>query len=400
MHPAAWIFAASPLALLGYTYVGYPLLLRAVAARRPRAARAVPREPAEWPFVSITVPVYNEERQVRGLIESLLQLDYPADRRQILIVSDASSDATDQIVQEYAGRGVELLRVPQRGGKTAAENAALPLLRGSIIVNTDASIRFRPDSLKALISCFADPEVGVASGRDVSISQNEADANKGESGYVGYEMWVRRLETGIAGIVGASGCYYAIRAELHRTQLPAAAARDFAAPLIARDAGYRSVSVDDAVCYVPRTASLRREYRRKVRTMAGGMDTLLHFRHLLDPRRHGLFAWMLLSHKLCRWMVPAFAVPAVGGLGLLATTGVGSRLVMGGVVAGAGIAALGWAWPEERKMPRLVSLFTYAAAGNLAVLHAWVRVLGGNLPATWDPTPREVADAVPSVARE
>src|SRR5207249_1884865 len=129
-------------------------------------------------------------------------------------------------------RGVELLRLPERRGKTAAENAARAHLRGTIIVNTDASVRIALQALKPLVAAFADPTVGVASGRDVSVARVGAEANAGESTYVGYEMWVRDLETRVSGIVGASGCLYAIRAELHRQLVPEDLSRDFGAALL------------------------------------------------------------------------------------------------------------------------------------------------------------------------
>src|SRR5690606_34425847 len=161
--------------------------------------------PGEWPRVSITIPVYNEVAQIDELLESILRIDYPRDRLQILVVSDASDDGTDERVAAYAARGVALLRMPERCGKSAAENAARSHLRGDIIVNTDASIRIAPDALKPLITRFADPSVGLASGRDVSVTRVTDELNGGESAYVGYEMWVRSIETEVAGIVGASG---------------------------------------------------------------------------------------------------------------------------------------------------------------------------------------------------
>ena len=151
-----------------YTYFGYPALLPLMAVFRPEWAP--PDPPADWPRISITVPAFNEEQTIRGTIESLLALDYPADRRQILVVSDASTDRTDDIVREYSDQGVELFRVAERAGKTAAENAARGQLTGEIIVNTDASVRIHPDAIKALVSCFRDSNVGVASGRDVSTA--------------------------------------------------------------------------------------------------------------------------------------------------------------------------------------------------------------------------------------
>jgi glycosyltransferase involved in cell wall biosynthesis len=369
-----------------YTYVGYPLLLKLLGlVGRPRPLL---QPPAQWPMVTITIPVYNEEAVIRRKLEGVLASDYPPERRQILVVSDASTDRTDAIVQALAHRGVELIQLPQRRGKTAAENAAVPHSRGAIIVNSDGSVREAPGALKALIARFADPAVGVASGRDVSVTAVAEEANQGESGYVGYEMRVRGLETNVAGIVGASGCYYAIRAQLHLHPVPEGLSRDFAAPLTARQHGFRAVSVDEAVVYVPRIASLRREYRRKVRTMTRGMQTFFYKRALLNPLRYGLFAWQLFSHKLCRWLLPIFGVLGLGALVALARVAPWALWALAPAGLVAGLAVLGWVWPEGRRLPWIVSLPAYLVAGNVAVLHSWIDALRGARNAIWEPTRR------------
>jgi cellulose synthase/poly-beta-1,6-N-acetylglucosamine synthase-like glycosyltransferase len=385
------------LAVPAYAYLGYPAILKALTARRrrPVPTRSEPAE-WEWPTITITVPAFNEEAQIRGLIESLLALDYPADRRQILIVSDASTDRTDEIVREYADRGVELLSIPVRGGKGKAELAALPHLRGEITVNTDASIRIRPDALKPLIAAFRDPSVGLASGRDISVGAGDRGGTVAESGYVGYEMWIRRLETELDGIVGASGCFFAIRTDLHRTVLPVELSRDFAAALVTRERGLRSVSVDEAVCLVPRSTSLHREYRRKVRTIARGLQTLHFKRHMMDPGRHGTFAWMLVSHKLARWLVPWSALAAGGVVSAAVASGRATPLERGIFylgATGAGVSALGWWLAGRRQLPRAVSVPTFVAAANVATLHAWVVAASGDRNPVWEPTRRDVIDA-------
>lgn len=388
MTSLAYFLVAAPVVLFLYAYVGYPVLLRLVGSLRPHLQPVA--FPKEWPTISITVPAYNEEAQIRANLESLLQIDYPPEKRQILVVSDASTDRTDEIVAEYEDRGVELLRLPERTGKDGAEIAAFPYLRGDIIVNTDASIRIHPGSLKPLIACFSDPAVGLASGRDVSIGTAAEQANAGESGYVGYEMWVRRQETRVGGIVGASGCFYAIRRQLHATPLPTGLSRDFASAMLTREQGYRAVSVDEAICSVPRTSSLRREYRRKVRTMTRGMQALLYKRHLMNPFRYGVFAWMLFSHKLCRWLVPWAMLIAFLALGVLSATEVWARWLMAGVGLGLIAAALGWMWQDVQPPPRLLAIPAFGVASNLAVLHAWVRLMRGELNPMWEPTRREV----------
>ncbi|MEO7043541.1 MAG: glycosyltransferase, partial [Gemmatimonadaceae bacterium] len=185
-----------PLIIGIYAYAVYPVLLK-IGAAFVGASQSGTIEVA-WPMITITVPCYNEAHSIRATLDALLALDYPADRRQVLVISDASTDGTDDIVREFWDRGVELLRLESRRGKSAAENAAGPAARGEIIVNTDATIRILPDALKSLVRAFADPEVGVASGRDVSVA-SVTDAGSvatasGESGYVGYEMNIRALE--------------------------------------------------------------------------------------------------------------------------------------------------------------------------------------------------------------
>jgi cellulose synthase/poly-beta-1,6-N-acetylglucosamine synthase-like glycosyltransferase len=382
-----WILVGLAAFSVLYAYVLYPLLLAVIARVRP--ARVLPKADDEWPSISITIPVYNEARQIDDLMESVLRLDYPRDRLQILVISDASDDGTDERVQAYAHKGVELLRMPVRGGKTAAENAARSLLRGDIIVNTDASIRIDQAALKPMILRFRDPKIGLASGRDVSVSRVGSDLNVGESSYVGYEMWIRSLETNIHSIVGASGCFYAIRRELHQEVVPSALSRDFAAALVTRQHGYRAVTVNESVCYVPRVPSLKREYSRKVRTITRGMETLYFKRALLNPFRFGIFSWMLFSHKVCRWLAPWTAALGVLALYVLAPTSTLALIGAAGVSLIFALAIIGWRWPEGKSIPTFLSMPAFLMAGNIAVLQATLGAMRGELNAVWEPTRRE-----------
>jgi len=380
---------AIPVLCFGYGYLGYPAILWLLT--RGHASTddtAVAWEDTAWPMLSISLPVYNEEASIRETLNRLLDLDYPADRRQIVVVSDASEDATDEIVNSYSDRGIELVRLPVRAGKTAAEAAAIHHLRGDIVVNTDATIRIPPASVKPLVAAFRDPTVGVASGRDISVAQGEPSAITSESGYVGYEMWVRSLETRFGSIVGASGCFYAIRRDLHKLDFPAELSRDFASCIIARESGLRSVSVDDAICFVPRTNSLEREYQRKSRTMARGLSTLWFKRALLNPFRYGRFSWMLVSHKLSRWLVWLTWPGAVLGVTMLAWFYPIVRPVALAIMVGLGVGWLGWRWPGASAPPRFLAVPGYVLAGAVAGLVAWRRALVGQSGAIWEPTRR------------
>jgi cellulose synthase/poly-beta-1,6-N-acetylglucosamine synthase-like glycosyltransferase len=385
-------------AIVLYAYLLYPLLLFVlVSVRRRRPVRGI--APADWPRLSITLPAFNAQATLRPVLEALVRADYPRDRRQILVVSDGSTDGTDALVREYAERGVELLRLEGRHGKTEAENRALDALTGDIVVNTDASVTIRADALKRLVTALEDPGVGVASARDISVESVGSTGHGGEAAYVGYEMWVRELETATDGIVGSSGCLYAIRARLHRRTLPGHLSRDFSSALWARLNGVRAVSVRDAVCYVPRAVSARVEFRRKVRTMSRGIQTLFYHAELLDPRRHGVFAVLLWSHKLVRWLVP-WALLA-GTVALLAATLLApadwpaavlvTRLLAGATVGTLLLAAAGWWWPRAEP-PRLASIAAFLVSGTVAGLLAWKRALANQRAPMWDPTPRALAD--------
>ena len=388
MTQTAFAVVFLAVSLILYTYIGYPLLIGVLGSlrRRPQVAPL-----AEWPRISITVPAYNEEKEIGATITGLLDLDYPADRREIIVVSDASTDGTDEIVRSFADQGVRLIRMERRSGKTAAENMASVFLTGEIVVNTDASIRIARHSLKPLIATFADPTIGVASGRDISIARGTTNGNPGESRYVGYEMFVRDLETRAGGIIGASGCLYAIRAHLHRTPLAEGLSRDFASALIAREHGFRAVSVPQAICYVPRTHSLRREYNRKVRTMTRGMETLFAMRRVLNPVRYGRFAWMLFSHKICRWGVPWAALGSIVALGILAPEYAAARLLLGGAALAGMLAVAGFAIPTGRKVPALLATPAYLVSGNVAALQSTIKAAHGDRNAVWEPTRREPA---------
>lgn len=377
------------IALPVYTYLGYPGLLWIAGLTRDRSALSPGATPEEWPQVSVSLPAYNEESAIRETLESWLSVDYPSDKLQIVVISDASTDRTDEIVSGFAHRGVELLRLESRSGKTAAENAAVRHLRGDVVVNTDASVRVRQEALKQLVLSLQDPQVGVASGRDVSVGPHSPADNVGEAGYVGYEMWVRRLETLTGGIIGASGCLYAIRPELHQVPVPPGLSRDFASALIACEYGLRAVSVEGAICLVPRAQSLRAEYRRKVRTMARGLATLWFKRRLMNPFRYGGFAFKLISHKLCRWLTPVAVPLSITGIGLLALDSSLALALFLIALLGLATGVVGLLWPEDRPRPHAITVAGYALGANVAALVAWVRALrGGQTSGIWEPTRR------------
>ena len=377
--------AIAPLIVGVYAYLVYPAVLWFIAAVRPNGP--TPADVSVWPAVTVTVPVYNAATSIRVTLERLIAIDYPRDRVQLLVLSDASSDGTDDIVREFAAQGVELERAEERRGKTAAENAAVSLARGEIIVNVDATVLIPPASLKRLVGAFSDPTVGVASGRDLSVDAAGLASAGAEGGYTGYEMWVRDLETRAGSIVGASGCFFGVRRNVHTDPLSPELSWDFASALVARKLGYRSVSVPQAVCIVPRTPAIGTELRRKSRTMARGLSTLYHFRALMNPLRYGGFALMLISHKLLRWVPYLLTPPALLALSVLALSSRAAAIALAAVTLG--LAAGLWAiWYRGTITWKPLAMTGFAVAALNAGFLAWVDALLGRRLAIWNPTPR------------
>jgi cellulose synthase/poly-beta-1,6-N-acetylglucosamine synthase-like glycosyltransferase len=268
-------------------------------------------------------------------------------------------------------------------------------VRGEIVINSDASVRLHPQATRRLVRAMADPRVGVASTRDVSVTamQSQTSSLAAEAGYVGYEMWIRDLETRAAGIIGASGSGYAMRAELHKLPVREDLSRDFSSALTAQRHGLRAVSVTDALTYVPRTESVRREYRRKVRTISRGLKTTYANRDLLNPAKHGQFAFKLISHKLMRWFVPILGVPALVALVVLGFRYHAEAIAF---VAAAAIAACAYVAlrnDDRADAPALPRMVFGMLAANAAVVQAGWRFVWSAEDRIWEPTRRTPAIA-------
>src|SRR5207249_8124060 len=213
---------------------------------------------------------------------------------------DCSRDGTDDIVRGYSS-GVRLVRAPERRGKEAAQQLALRAASGDILIFSDVATALAPDAVTTMIANFADPSVGCVSSVDRFFDSDGRVSSEGA--YVRYEMSVRALETRVNSLVGLSGSFFAARREVCR-RWAADRQSDFSTLLNAVDMGLRGVLDPDSAGYYRNIVDDRREFQRKVRTVVRGISVLAANVRMLDPVRYGLFSWQLLSHKVCRWLVP------------------------------------------------------------------------------------------------
>jgi len=365
--------------LIVYTYCGYPFVLWAWTRIRPRNVR----RNEVFPRVSIIIAARNEAARIRQKIDHSLALDYPRERLEILVASDASDDPTDAIVNEYAARGVRLVRAPQRHGKEYVQGLALEVATGEILVFTDAATLLEPNAIRMLMENFADPIVGAVSTEDLIV---DVDGNPTAEGlYVRYEMAVRRLESRFHSLVGLSGSCFAIRKELCGDWSPALAS-DFMGALRAARGAYRSVADSSARGRFVALASNQAETRRKLRTFLRGITVLMANLDLLNPFRYGLFAFQLASHKLMRFIVP-FLLLIVLGTSIFSSHEPLYMVILVAQIAFYLLACAGLV--GSLRQSRAIRTVYFFMLVQWAMLLAWGKYVRGHRQVTWEPSRRQ-----------
>jgi len=287
----SWLF-------IGYVYLGYPILLWALSRFK---LQAVSRKSCS-PFVTLIISAYNEETSIKNKLENSIALDYPKESLEIIVVSDASTDGTDSLVQSFESHGIILLRLPERGGKTLGLNAALKVARGEIVLFSDANILYEKNVLQMLVQNFADPTVGCVTGDSRYRTDRLTAAHTQENTYWNYERFIRTWESQIGSTVGGDGAIFAIRRKLFR-DLASDAINDLVIPLQIVMAGYRSIFEPKAVGYESSAGTFRGEFKRKQRIVNRSWRGIMSVSGVLNPFRVGLFSWEVWSHKLLRWFV-------------------------------------------------------------------------------------------------
>ena len=374
---ATFVFWCS-VALVAYAYAGYPCALMVVALFRDRAVTRA----GITPRVSFVITAYNEERRLREKIENTLSQIYPADRLEIIVASDGSTDATDQIARAFDDR-VRLVRARERRGKEAAQQLALEAASGEILVFSDVATALAPDGVASIVSNFADPTVGCVSSIDRFVDDDGRPS--GEGAYVRYEMFLRTLETRVNTLVGLSGSFFAARRDVCRNWA-ADRQSDFSTLLNAVDLGLRGVLDSQTAGFYRAIADGRREAPRKTRTVVRGIAVLARNARMLNPFRYGLFAWQLASHKLCRWLVPFAMIGAVAGNAALRSRSTVYQLAFGAQLVFYAAAAAGvWTGARRLRIP------AYLLSSNEAILIAWFRFARGERAACWTPSERLAA---------
>lgn len=366
--------------LLGYTHIGYPMLLWALAKRCKRENVLSRYEP----LVSVLVVVYNEADRIQKRLDNLLALDYPQHRLEIILACDGCDDKTTLLALKYQRAGIVVVTFNRRRGKSAVLNDLIPRASGDIVVFADARQRFNKNALLALTAHFANPKVGAVSG-ELILTNDDLDGSsvgEGVGFYWKYEKFIRRAESRVDSTVGVTGAIYALRRELFKTIPPDTILDDVLIPMQIVRRGYRVVFEPGARAFDYAAATAKEEFTRKVRTLAGNFQLFFRERWLLNPLANRL--WLqTLSHKVFRLLSPlALAVSFIGNLFLLDQPfyyfTIAAQLIFY-------VAALGGYFiRDSHKKNRLLNIAYAFCLLNWAVVVGFVRYINGHQKVTWE----------------
>jgi len=364
--------------LVGYVYFGYPALLFVMA----RGARNEPDySESELPHVTLLISAFNEEDCIVEKLGNSLLLDYPKELLEIIVISDASDDRTDDIVHAYADRGVKLLRMEDRGGKTLGLNAGVAKAQGGVIVFSDANAMYQDDAIQALVAPYTDETVGAVIGESTYIEPDD-DSGRSESLYWRYETAIKRYESELGSVVGGDGAIYSVRKELFRP-MTADALSDFVNPLQVVEQDKRCIYEPRAVSVEEVAGSFDKEFKRKVRIVNRAWRALWRLRSMLNPFRHGVFSLKLWSHKVLRWLVP-YMLGAVLVLNLILVTD--SPVYLATLVLQLvfyGLAVIGFLNRRRAEQPALLHIPFYFCLVNFACAMGLVEGMLGKSYVTW-----------------
>ena len=359
-----------------YSYFLYPLILMLLPKREPGA-----RNNDEPPSVTLIIAAHNEATRIEEKLANSLAIDYPADRFEILVASDCSTDETDDIVERT--EGVTLVRADQHLGKEYAQSLAVKAATGDILVFSDAATSVPVEAIRNLVDVFRDPTVGAVSSEDRFITDDGVVA--GEGLYVRYEMWLRAQESRLAGLVGLSGSFFAARASVCR-DWDIVSPSDFNTALNCARQDLVAVSSPAVVGIYKDIKNPVKEFQRKVRTVIRGMTAVARAPVVLSFSKMGWFEFQVWSHKIMRWLVPWFLLVLAVATLLVPKSPLGLLALIAQLLF-YGAALMAWVAPVLRESCLMRVVFFFAQV-NAAIGLAAIQFVRGKRITTWKPSVR------------
>lgn len=375
--------------LVVYTYLGYGVLVWLMIRLRPRRPPVASLSEAYLPDVTLIVPAYNELDCLPAKVANSLGQSYPREHIHFLFVTEGSTDGSDEYLRANYGDAISILGGTERRGKVAAMNMAMQQIKTPIVIFTDANTQLNLDAVSNIVRHFRDPKVGAVAGeKRIQTTDSESAAGSGEGIYWKYESQLKRWDAELHTIVGAAGELFAVRTELYEPVSPNTILDDFMISLLIAGRGYRVAYEPDAYALERPSFSIIDEQKRKIRIAAGGFQSIVWLKHLLNPFRYGLLTFEYVSHRVMRWAVTPICLPIIFLLNAGLALRDGWTSVWGWLFI-AQILFYGAAWlgyTLEKRQIRWKAAFVpfYFTFMNICALAGLVRYLRGNQSGTWE----------------
>ena len=366
-----------------YTYIGYPLLAYILSAW---ALRRVAKNKIYAPPISVLIVAHNEEKVIRRKLENILSLKYYGERPEIIVASDGSTDNTNKIVSEFTDRGVSLLMFPQRTGKTQVLNQAIPTCGGEIVILSDARQIYAEDAFCELIANFSDTSIGAVTG-DLQF-QAFPDSKDGEQIglYWRYEKWIRKLQSNRDSTPVVTGAIYAVRRSLFRALPKTCIADDLAMPMMIIMQNRRVIFDTEAKAFDNYSRTLKEEFSRRVRTIAGSYQYLAKVPSVLNPRINRIW-FDFMSHKVCRILAP-FALFILLVSNIVMSASWTYRVILVFQIGFYILAGIGAILAARGRVPKpLAAPYTFLML-NIAASVALFKLMAGTQTHLWEKTKR------------
>jgi biofilm PGA synthesis N-glycosyltransferase PgaC len=380
------------LLIVFYAFLGYAFVLYAMVRIRRllKGERQVPGLDQDLPTVTLIIAAYNEEGIIEEKIKNTLELSYPAGKLSVIFVTDGSSDRTPELVSAY--QEIKLMHKPERSGKILAVHRAMHEVDSEVVVYTDANTFLNKDALLLIARHYADPTVGAVSGEKRVVQDELSDATAGEGFYWKYESTLKRWDSELYSVVGAAGELFSVRRSLYQEVEPDTILDDFMISMRIAQQGYRIIYEPDAYASELSSENITEELKRKVRIAAGGIQSILRLKKLLNPFKYPMLSFQYISHRVLRWTVTPFLMILAFLLNILIVWQGGHWLyvlILIGQTIFYGLAFAGWAL-EKRKI-KVKALFVpyYFCMMNYAVMAGIRRYYKGTQSAAWDKAKRK-----------
>ncbi|MEI6883264.1 MAG: glycosyltransferase family 2 protein [Bacteroidota bacterium] len=379
-----WVF----LFIVFYAYLGYGILLFFLVRLKRIIKKSKAAEEKDFePEVTLFVTAYNEKDFIDAKIKNSLSLDYPKERVRQVWITDGSDDGTPEMLSHY--EGVEVYHLSLRAGKVAAMNRGMQFVKTPIVIFSDGNTLLGKESIRRIVSLFRDPVVGCVSGEKRIFNKDSAAATEGI--YWKYESTLKKWDAELYSVVGAAGELFALRTELFQPVEPDTLLDDFIISLRIAEKGYTIQYDPQAYAIENPSASVKEELKRKIRISAGGIQSIVRLKELLNPFRYGILSFQYISHRVLRWTLAPLGLLImlfcsaciVAADGLLNYCSIYVWLFWG-QIAFYLAAILGW-YLEERKI-KLKVLFVpyYFSIMNLAVFLGFARYIRNQQSVNWE----------------